>query len=103
MTSSLLRVLNCFEFDVKGYFDVISLHDADVENVVASMGTAITTQQLRLAASRACELTENPLEFTGDSFNEVILFLDNDKAGETAVHRLCTQVSPMLCRSFNSM
>lgn len=32
---------------VEGYFDVISLHNDGVENVVASMGTAITSEQVR--------------------------------------------------------
>src|SRR5580658_5932564 len=33
---------------VEGYTDVISLHQAGIENVVASSGTALTTEQIRL-------------------------------------------------------
>lgn len=33
---------------VEGYTDVISMHQAGVENVVASSGTALTTEQVRL-------------------------------------------------------
>lgn len=33
---------------VEGYTDVISMHQAGIENVVASSGTALTTQQIRL-------------------------------------------------------
>ncbi len=33
---------------VEGYFDVISMHQAGVENVVASSGTSLTTEQIRL-------------------------------------------------------
>jgi DNA primase len=33
---------------VEGYTDVISLHQAGVENVVASSGTSLTTEQIRL-------------------------------------------------------
>ncbi|HEY5826250.1 MAG TPA: DNA primase [Cyclobacteriaceae bacterium] len=33
---------------VEGYTDVISLHQADVENVVASSGTALTEEQIKL-------------------------------------------------------
>lgn len=37
-----------FCYLVEGYTDVISLHQADVENVVASSGTALTEEQIRL-------------------------------------------------------
>ena len=33
---------------VEGYTDVISLHQAGIENVVASSGTSLTTEQIRL-------------------------------------------------------
>lgn len=33
---------------VEGYMDVISMHQAGVENVVASSGTSLTTEQIRL-------------------------------------------------------
>ncbi|MDD2279608.1 MAG: DNA primase, partial [Bacteroidales bacterium] len=33
---------------VEGYTDVISMHQAGIENVVASSGTALTTEQIRL-------------------------------------------------------
>lgn len=39
---------NCYL--VEGYTDVISLHQSGVENVVASSGTALTTDQIRLIA-----------------------------------------------------
>jgi len=35
-------------FIVEGYTDVLSLHEADIENVVASSGTALTREQVRL-------------------------------------------------------
>lgn len=37
---------NCYL--VEGYTDVISLHQADIENVVASSGTSLTSGQIRL-------------------------------------------------------
>ncbi len=37
---------NCFL--VEGYADVLSVHQAGVENVVASSGTSLTTEQIRL-------------------------------------------------------
>lgn len=37
---------NCFL--VEGYTDVVSLHQSGIENVVASSGTSLTTEQIRL-------------------------------------------------------
>ncbi|RME29278.1 MAG: DNA primase, partial [Candidatus Zixiibacteriota bacterium] len=57
---------------VEGYFDVISLWQAGVRNVVASSGTAFTPQQARLLARFA---------------TEVYLFFDADSAGQKAALR----------------
>lgn len=54
---------------VEGYFDVISLWQAGIKNVVASSGTAFTPQQARLLARFA---------------EEVYLFFDADSAGRNA-------------------
>lgn len=51
---------------VEGYFDVISMHQAGVENVVASSGTSLTEGQIRLVG-----------RFT----NNVTLIYDADAAG----------------------
>ncbi|TCZ73909.1 DNA primase [Flaviaesturariibacter aridisoli] len=42
---------------VEGYTDVLSLHQAGVENVVASGGTSLTTEQLRLIKKYTKNLT----------------------------------------------
>jgi DNA primase len=42
---------------VEGYTDVISLHQAGIENVVASGGTSLTTEQLRLVKKYTENLT----------------------------------------------
>jgi DNA primase len=42
---------------VEGYTDVISLHQAGIENVVASGGTSLTTDQLRLVKKYSNNLT----------------------------------------------
>jgi len=42
---------------VEGYTDVISLHQAGIENVVASGGTSLTTEQLRLIKKYTPNLT----------------------------------------------
>jgi len=56
----------------EGYFDVISLWQAGIKNVVASSGTAFTMQQARLLA-----------RFT----DKVSLFFDADSAGRKAALR----------------
>ncbi len=61
---------NCFL--VEGYTDVISLHQADVENVVASSGTALTEEQIKLIR----RFTEN-----------VTVLFDGDAAGIKAAIR----------------
>jgi DNA primase len=43
---SIVTVDNCYL--VEGYADVLSMHQAGVENVVASSGTSLTTEQIKL-------------------------------------------------------
>jgi len=59
-------------FLVEGYTDVISMHQAGIENVVASSGTALTTGQIRLIH-----------RFT----NNVTVLYDGDAAGIKAALR----------------
>jgi DNA primase len=61
-----------FCYLVEGYTDVISLHQADIENVVASSGTALTEDQIRLMR----RFTEN-----------VTVLYDGDAAGIKAAVR----------------
>ncbi len=61
---------NCYL--VEGYTDVISLHQSDVENVVASSGTALTEEQIKLIR----RFTEN-----------VTVLFDGDAAGIRAALR----------------
>lgn len=61
---------NCFL--VEGYTDVISMHQAEVENVVASSGTALTEEQIRLMR----RFTDN-----------VTVLFDGDTAGIKAALR----------------
>ncbi len=51
-------------FLVEGYTDVISLHQAGIENVVASGGTSLTQDQLRLIRKFSSNLT---IIYDGDS------------------------------------
>lgn len=49
---------------VEGYTDVVSLHQAGIENVVASGGTSLTTDQIRLVRKYTNNLT---IVYDGDS------------------------------------
>ena len=49
---------------VEGYTDVISMHQSGVENVVASSGTSLTTEQIRLLARFTQNIT---VIYDGDS------------------------------------
>ena len=53
----------------EGYMDVIAIHQAGVENVVASLGTALTSEQCRLMRQYA---------------EEVVIAYDSDAAGQNA-------------------
>lgn len=53
--SAISKLQKCYL--VEGYTDVISLHQAGVENVVASSGTSLTTDQIRLIKRFAPEVT----------------------------------------------
>jgi DNA primase len=55
---------------VEGNFDVLSLHDAGIEEAVAPMGTALTGEQVRL--------------LTRAGARQLILVFDGDKAGVRA-------------------
>ena len=57
---------------VEGNLDVISLHQAGFENVVGSLGTAVTEAQIKLLS-----------RYT----KEVVLTMDSDAAGQKAVRR----------------
>ncbi len=52
---SIIREERCFM--VEGYTDVLSLHQAGIENVVASSGTALTPDQVRLVKRYTPNLT----------------------------------------------
>lgn len=59
-------------FLVEGYTDVIAMHQAGIDNVVASSGTALTTEQIRLVK----RFTEN-----------ITILYDGDEAGIKASFR----------------
>ncbi|MDO8896223.1 MAG: DNA primase [Bacteroidales bacterium] len=65
--NAISRLDNCLL--VEGYTDVISMHQAGIENVVASSGTSLTTDQIRLIR-----------RYT----NNITILYDGDKAGINA-------------------
>ena len=67
---------------VEGYMDAISLHQRGITNVVAALGTALTTQQGWLLRKNA---------------EQVILGFDSDGAGQTAVMRAMEVMQNMGC------
>ena len=67
---------------VEGYMDVISLHQRDIHNVVASLGTALTQQQGYLLRNNT---------------EQIILSYDSDEAGQTAKIRAMEILQNMGC------
>jgi DNA primase len=57
---------------VEGYFDCLSLHQAGIDNVVASCGTSLTQQQVALM---------------GRYVSEIVMNYDPDSAGQSAMRR----------------
>lgn len=72
---------NCFL--VEGYTDVIALHQIDLENVVASCGTSLSFDQLRLIS----RFTKN-----------ITLLRDGDRAGQKAT---LSQINLILAAGLN--
>ncbi len=75
--NAIVKQDNCFL--VEGYTDVISLHQAGIENVVASSGTSLTVDQIRLIKRYTPNIT---ILFDGDpagikaSFRGIDLILE---------------------------
>ncbi len=70
---------------VEGYFDVIALHAAGISNTVASMGTALTSAQVR----QLLRYSES---------NQIVLNFDADKAGQKAAERAIAEVEELALR-----
>ena len=69
--TDIIKKDNCYL--VEGYLDVIALHQKGISNVVASSGTAITSEQIRLIK-----------RFT----NSVTILFDSDIAGINATQKV---------------
>ncbi len=78
---AIIKQAKCFL--VEGYTDVISMHQAGIENVVASSGTSLTTEQTRLIH----RFTEN-----------VTILYDGDSAG---IHASLRGINMLLAEGLN--
>ncbi|MBW4563751.1 MAG: DNA primase [Mojavia pulchra JT2-VF2] len=67
---------------VEGYFDAIALHAAGITNVVASLGTALSLEQIRLV-----------LRYTDSK--ELVLNFDADAAGTNAAERAIGEIAEL--------
>ena len=67
---------------VEGYFDVVSLHAAGIENVVASLGTALNNHQI----TQLCRCSES---------KRIVLNFDSDNAGIRAANRAIGEVEQL--------
>ncbi len=67
---------------VEGYFDVIALHASGINNVVASLGTALSNHQI----TQLCRCTDS---------KRLILNFDADRAGVRAANRAIGEVEQL--------
>lgn len=67
---------------VEGYFDAIALHAAGIDNAVASLGTALSLEQVRLI-----------LRYTESK--QLVLNFDADKAGTNAAERAIGEIAEL--------
>ncbi|MCF2150114.1 DNA primase [Desmonostoc muscorum LEGE 12446] len=67
---------------VEGYFDAIALHAAGINNAVASLGTALSLEQVRLV-----------LRYTESK--QLVLNFDADKAGTNAAERAIGEIAEL--------
>lgn len=68
----------------EGYMDVIAINQAGFENVVATLGTALTQEQARLMSQYA---------------DEIIIAYDSDGAGQKATHKAINLLSEVGART----
>lgn len=68
---------------VEGYFDAIALHAVGINNVVASLGTALSIEQVRIL-----------LRYTESK--QIILNFDADKAGTNATERAIEELTNLV-------
>ncbi|MCE8159006.1 MAG: toprim domain-containing protein [Candidatus Moeniiplasma glomeromycotorum] len=75
LTAKKSRAEECYV--VEGFFDVISLTKAGIENCVALLGTNLTLEQMKLLTNLK---------------KRIVLFLDSDEAGQLATVNIALQL-----------
>lgn len=78
---------------VEGYMDALALYNVGIRNVAATMGTSVSLEQLLLAANVISNCTfaiKNNTSGDAPSAGRIILLMDQDEAGISAVERLCS-------------
>jgi DNA primase len=70
---------------VEGAKDALRAYEYGLDNIVATLGTGLTREQLALLAER---------------FDEVTVFSDNDAAGQVAQLKMCQQLAECIPRVF---
>jgi len=108
---AIIRQDNCYL--VEGYMDVISMHQAGIENVVASSGTSLTEEQVRLIKRYTQNVT---ILYDGDpagikaSFRgidmvleqgmnvRIVLFPDNEDPDSYARNHRKTELEELITR-----
>jgi DNA primase len=109
---SVIKNDKCFL--VEGYTDVISMHQAGIENVVASSGTSLTTEQIRLIKRFTSNIT---ILYDGDAAGikaslrgidmileegmnvKVLLFPDNEDPDSFARSHSSTEVIDFISKN----
>lgn len=80
---------------VEGYMDALALYNVGIMNVAATMGTSISQEQLHLAISVVSnysvpnDIGDETSPSTTTATGNIILLMDQDEAGISAVERLC--------------
>jgi len=74
-------------FIVEGYMDVVNLHKFGIQNVVASLGTAMTEKQI---------------DIIWRFFKNPIICLDGDISGQKAALRAAERLFPLMKPDFNT-
>src|SRR5207248_4298419 len=74
LTAKKSRAEECYV--VEGFFDVISLTKAGIENCVALLGTNLTSEQMKLLSNLK---------------KRIVFFLDSDEAGQLATVNIALQ------------
>ena len=73
---------------VEGYMDAVMAHQHGYDNVVASMGTSLTIDQVSsITSDRHSSISEQQIDLAGRLTDDVVMALDGDSAGNNSALR----------------